>query len=196
MLAMRHSRLALLSIAITLGGCLPIAQERQEYDPLSNPLYAKRYYDELLENLVSLSIYKNPILQKKGKEKKVELSRRDAIMKAKEAEQKQRSGTKGAFIPMEEYAHGIALLDGHTIYLSSDFEVTPGISLLLFLTTAVDPRDTPFPDPDAIDFGPLQSAYGAQAFTANLPASTILYRTAVLWDTALERLVSFAQLSE
>lgn len=175
---------------------MPIGQKMPEHDLMENPLYAKRYYDELLENLVSLSIHQNPLLQEKGKEKKIEQARRDAIIKAREAEKKQQSGTKGTFIPMEEYARGMALLAGNTLYLSSDFEVTPGISLHLFLTTSVDPRDTMFPDHSAIDLGPLQSAFGAQTFATNLPANPILYRTAVLWDTALERLVGFAQLSE
>ena len=97
---------------------------------------------------------------------------------------------------MEEYARGTALLTGNTLYLSPDFEGTPGLSLHLFLTTAVDPRDVEFPDADAIDLGPLKSAYGAQEFAANLPLNQVLYRTVILWDAALERLVSFAQLSE
>ena len=175
---------------------MPIGQRVPEHDLMENPLYAKRYYDELLENLVSLSIHQNPLLQEKGKEKKIEQARRDALIKAREAEQNQQSGPKGAFIPMEEYAQGIALLTGNTLYLSPDFAVTPGISLHLFLTTAVDPRDTKFPDPAAVDLGPLKNAYGAQAFAVNLSASPTHYRTAVLWDAALERLVSFAQLSE
>lgn len=184
-------------LLIVLGGCIPVGQRTPEYDLMENPLYAKRYYDELLENLVSLSLHKDPFLQEKDREKKVEHARRDALTKAREAEQKQRSGTQGTFIPMEEYAQGTAFLDGHTLYLSSDFAVTPGISLHLFLTTNVDPRDAPFPDPDAIDLGPLKSAYGTQDFAANLPAKNpTLYRTAVLWDSALERLVAFAQLSE
>ena len=192
---MRQSRLALLSTTIALGGCLSIGQEDQ-IDPLDNPLYAERYYDELTESLVSLSIHQDPLLQDKGKEKKVESARRDALVKGREVEKRQQGGTKGIFIPMEEFAKGAVFLDGHTLYLSSDFEVTPGISLHLFLTTVVDPRDAPFPDPDAIDLGPMKSTYGAQAFVANLPTSPVLYRTAVLWDTTLERLVSFAQLSE
>lgn len=195
---MRLLRRTLIGIGmlINLTGCLLTEPKTQQRDPLDNPLYAKRYYDELLENLVSLSLHKDPILQKKGKEQIIERARRDALVETREAEQKQRSGTKGTFIPMEEYAQGVAFLDGHTLSLSSDFEVTPGISIHLFLTTAVDPRDAKFPDPDAIDLGPLQSAYGAQTFATHLPASPILYRTAVLWDTALERLVSFAQLGE
>lgn len=162
---------------------------------MENPLYAKRYYDELVENLVSITIHSAPVLQKKGMEKTVERARRDAIAKTQEAEKRQRSGIKGAFIPMEEYARGTAFLSGNTLYLSPDFEATPGISLHLFLTTAVDPRDVAFPDPSAVDLGLLQSAYGAQALPANLPADQA-HRTAVIFDVALERLVSFAQLSE
>ena len=191
-----HQTLIGFSLLITLTGCLQTGPKAQQHDPLDNPLYAKRYYDELLENLVSLSLHQDPILQEKRKEKIVGHARRDAIMKAQEAEQRQRNAPQGTFIPMGEYAQGEALIAGDTLYLSPDFEVTPGISLHLFLTTVVDPRDTPFPDPEAIDLGPLQSTYGAQAFAANLPASSVLYRTAVLWDTALERLVSFAQLGE
>jgi len=185
-----------LSLLITLTGCRPAVSKMQQYDPFDNPLYAKRYYDELLENLVSLSLHKDPMLQEKGKEKIVDRARRNALAKVQETKQKQQGGTKGVFIPMEEYARGTALLTGNTLYLSPDFEGTPGLSLHLFLTTAVDPRDVEFPDADAIDLGPLKSAYGAQEFAANLPLNQVLYRTVILWDAALERLVSFAQLSE
>ncbi|MBI4129653.1 hypothetical protein HY464_03090 [Candidatus Peregrinibacteria bacterium] len=195
---MRFLRRTLIgfSLFISLTGCLPRGSKTQQHDPFDNPLYAKRYYDELLENLVSLSLHKDPMLQEKGKEKIIEHARRAAIAKGQEAGRKQQVGTKGAFIPMEEYVRGMALLSGNTLYLSPDFEATPGLSLRLFLTTVVDPRDMKFPDADAIDLGPLKNAYGAQEFAANLPLSPILYRTAVLFDTALERLVSFAQLSE
>lgn len=193
---MRRLTILIASAALAAGGC---AYREKEPSPLlmENPLYAKRYYDELVENLVSITIHSDPVLQKKGVEKTVERARRAALAKAREAEERQRGGAQGAFIPMEEYALGTAFFSGNALYLSSDFEVTPGISLHLFLTTAVDPRDVAFPDSDAIDLGPLKSAYGAQAFAVQLPASSsIPYRTAVLWDTALERLVSFAQLHE
>lgn len=196
MRAMRPPRTVIVSTALLLGGCILAGRERQESDPMSNPLYTKRYYDELVENLVSITIHSDPVLQKKGMTKTVERARRDAIAKAQEAEKRQRSGIKGAFIPMEEYVQGTAFLNDNTLYLSSDFEATPGISLHLFLTTAVDPRDVAFPDPSAVDLGLLQSAYGAQAFPAHLPADQSPYRTAVIFDAALERLVSFAQLSE
>lgn len=187
----------LIGIGITvtlLTGCT--LQKSMEDDPLENPLYAKRYYDELLENLVSLTLHKDPILQKKGKEKMIEHARRDALVQAREAEKRQRDTQQGGFIPIEEYARGKALLTTTTLYLSPDFEVTPGLSLHLFLTTTVDPRDGEFPDHNAIDVGPLLRTYGAQAFPVTLPQDPILYRTAVIWDTALERLVSFAQLSK
>lgn len=166
---------------------------------MDNPLYAKRYYDELVENLVSITIHSDPVLQKKGMAKTVERARRDAIAKAQEAEKRQRSGIQGTFIPMEEYTRGTAFLSGFTLYLSPDFEVTPGLSPHLFLTTAVDPRDVSFPDTEAVDLGHIPSAYGAQAFTVPTPPTgqeAPPFRTAVIFDTALERLVSFAQLHE
>lgn len=184
-----------MSALLILGGCIPVGQDASD-NLMENPLYAKRYYDELAENLVSLSIHNDPLLQEKGREKKVERARHDALTKAQEAERRQRSGTQGAFIPMEEYAQGRALLIGNNLYLSPDFEVMPGLSLHLFLTTVVDPRDEVFPDLDAVDIGPLKSVYGAQEFSTQLPKDPTLYRTAVLWDTTLERLVSFAQLSK
>lgn len=184
-----------ISALLILGGCIPVGQDASD-NLMENPLYAKRYYDELAENLVSLSIHNDPLLQEKGKEKKVERARHDALTNAQEAERRQRSGTQGAFIPIEEYARGRALLIGNNLYLSTDFEVLPGLSLHLFLTTVVDPRDGVFPDPDAVDIGPLKNMYGAQEFPIQLPKDPILYRTLVLWDTTLERLVSFAQLSK
>lgn len=166
---------------------------------MDNPLYAKQYYDELVENLVSITIHSDPILQKKGVAATVERARRDAIAKAQETDKRQKNGIQGAFIPMEEYVRGTAFLSGNILYLSPNFEVTPGLSLHIFLTSAVDPRDVAFPDPEAVDLGHIPSAYGAQTFTVPpTPADqeTPPFRTAVIFDTALERLVGFAQLHE
>ncbi len=192
---MRRLPLLIASAVLATGGC---AYKEKTPQPLlmENPLYAKRYYDELVENLVSITIHNDPVLQQKGMTTTVERGRRDAIAKAQETEKRLRNGIRGAFIPMEEYARGTAFLSGNTLHLSSDFSVTPGLSLHLFLTTAVDPRDVAFPDPSAVDLGLLRSAYGAQTFSAGLPADHTSFRTAVIFDTTLERLVSFAQLHE
>jgi hypothetical protein len=50
-----------------------------------------------------------------------------------------------------------------------------------------------FPDASSTDLGPIQSPYGAQEYAvAELPAGG--GRTAVLWDSALEQIIAFAQL--
>lgn len=190
--------LSLSFFAILLAGCsqdpLPRSDTSLE-EQLRNPLYAEQYYDELVERLVTLEIQKNPLLEDEEKKERVEKARSKALANANEANNLQDKGTKGNFLSMEEFAKGEVLYLENWLYFSPEFETVPGISLSVFMTIVVDPRDVNFPDVSAIDLGPLSDPYGAQALPVPPVDIPLAYRTVVLWDTVLERLYGFAQLS-
>ncbi|MBI3331995.1 hypothetical protein HYZ99_03480 [Candidatus Peregrinibacteria bacterium] len=163
---------------------------------LENPLYAEQYYDLLLERMVELEIQKDPILEEGSKKSLVEDVRRDALAKAREATAKQREGFMGVFVPAKEQAHGEALYVDDTLYLGPSFDSPPGPDLRVYLSTLVDPRDGEFPDEQSLDLGRLESPFGTQRFSVKPTDSPELYRTAVLYDADLDRMYSFAQLSQ
>ena len=66
----------------------------------------------------------------------------------------------------------------------------------VYLTTAVDPRGVNFPDASALSLGLLQTPYGAQEYAFDESDSNPEFRTVVLYDTRLERIYGFAQLSK
>jgi len=182
-----------LCALILLGGCTAgkgtsIAEQNR------NPLTASRYGDELADRMASIVIGKDPVADDAGTRKAID----EAITNGKElsatARMRQSEGMLGGFIGMKQGVYGFGLLLGTTFYTSSDFASDPGIDLHLYLTTVVDPRDIQFPDPTALDLGPLQSVYGAQEYT--LEEDSAGMRTAVIWDRRLKRLYGFAQLSK
>ena len=80
------------------------------------------------------------------------------------------------------------------LHFGTKFESSPGVSLRVYLTTVVDPRDVVFPDDTALDLGTLKNAFSAQSYNVPEVENPKLYRTAVIWDTKLDRLYGFAQL--
>lgn len=186
--------------SIMLASCTGAPGEQssalQEY--MKNPLFLERYAEEIVESLVQMQIEENPLLADEKKAALVDKARTYWLAKAKQARREQAEGRQGTFLLMEEFAQGDTLLspDGR-LYIGPTFEVTPSPDLHVFISTVVDPRDQEFPDPSSIDVGSIATPYGAQAFV--LPdemeiEQLLLYRTVVLWDTGLERLMSFAQL--
>ncbi|MEK7591434.1 MAG: DM13 domain-containing protein [Patescibacteria group bacterium] len=163
---------------------------------LENPLFAEVYYDVLLDRMVELDIQDDPILKDEDKAEIVEDTRRNALAKAKVANTKQREGMMGNFVPITEETKGEALFVDSTLYFGPTFEANPGPSVHVLLTTVVDPREGTFPDETVIDIGPLESPFGAQAIMVPAMEDASKYRTVVLWDTELERIHGFAQLSK
>lgn len=188
--------LAPLSIALFLVGCTGQKRENPTLDAhLKNPLFAEWYYEELVQRMVELEIKQDPLLQDASKKAIADSTRKDALQKAKEASKKQLQGMFGSFISVLEYVKGEALyLDDH-VYFGPDFSSTAGISVHVFLTTTVDPRDVAFPDETAIDLGPLESPYQSGTYDVPPVEDPLLYRTMVLFDTSLGRIHGFAQLS-
>ena len=163
---------------------------------MDNPLYAERYAEEMVNVLAELEIQQDPLIADAAVKAQIAAMRDDWLAKAREARDLQRGGTSAQFAEMQQYARGEGLLLDGTFYLSSDFETLPGPGLRLYLTTMVDPRDGEFPDASAIDLGPLVSPYGAQQYAVADLSDPLAYRTAVLWDTTLEKIYGFAQLAQ
>ncbi len=195
---MKHARALLLATPLFLAACSGStpANSVSLDESLQNPLFAQRYYTDLSEQMVSLELRKDPILQKADKKSLVERTRIQATKHAEEAAARQGKGMNGSLMSPKDLTIGtVTFLDG-ALFFSTDFIATPGPSLHVYLTNAVDPRDVRFPDETAIDLGALKNPYGAQTYVLSKKDATRTYRTAVLWDNALGSLYGFAQLQD
>ncbi|MDO8649082.1 MAG: hypothetical protein Q7R81_04860 [Candidatus Peregrinibacteria bacterium] len=161
---------------------------------LKNPLYAERYWDNMVDLLVELAIQNDPILAEK--QSVLDKWREEGLKEAQDATGTQRGGTIGPFIPVKANVRGEALYLGDTVYLGPEFETVGGPSLHLYLTTIADPREGTFPDETSIDLGELATPYSAQQYLVGEVENPVQYRTVVLWDTRLGLLYGFAQLAK
>lgn len=195
---MRLTPLALAPLLL-LAACgrppVPVSVSLQER--LANPLYAEYYYDDLVERLVDLDIQNDPSLDDAAVKNASDAARRDGLQAAKAATKKQAEGMEGVFIPAKDYASGEVLLVDNMLFFHPQFIATASPDTRVYLSEAIDPRDAEFPDATALEVSPLQSPYGDQSYT--LPVVTPdgeqpPYRSVVLWDEALKRIVGFAQL--
>lgn len=161
---------------------------------LQNPLFAEQYAEAMVDAMVNLEIYQDPILEDEGKKKVADKAKEFWLEKAKKARAEQREGSKGGLLPMKAYVEGEVLYRNNTLYFPAYFLSTPHPSVHVFLSKVIDPRDAEFPDPTALDLGLIQSAFGPQAYAVPEVENPREYRTVVLWDTKLERLLGFAQI--
>lgn len=196
-MATMRKYLSLLSATLFIIGCTAqVAENPTLNEYLKNPLFAKWYYEELVQRMVELEIQQDPLLKDAAKKAIADSSRKEALQKAKEAGKKQLQGTMGSFVSILEETRGKVLYVDNHLYFGPDFSATAGISIHVFLTTVVDPRDVnPFPDDTALDLGPLESPYNSATYTVPPVENPLLYRTVVLLDTSLNRIQGFAQLS-
>ena len=166
---------------------------------LKNPLYLELYSEQMVDTMVNLEIYEDPLLEDAVKKDIADSTKKYWLAEAKKSRKAQRRSSKGSLITMKEYGAGEVMFtkDGTAVHFGPAFVSTPGPSLHAFLSVTVDPRDVEFPDISAIDLGEVNVPYGAQTFMLKdkKPKDPIKYRTRVLWDTKLGRLYSFAQLS-
>jgi hypothetical protein len=165
---------------------------------LKNPLYLERYAEQMVDTMVNLEIYEDPLLEDPAKKKVADTTKEYWLKEAKKSRKAQRLSSKGTLLTMKEYVVGEVMFtkDGTAVHFGPEFTTTPGPSVHAFLTTTVDPRDVEFPDPTAIDLGKITVPYGAQTIMLEEKVEEpIKYRTLVIWDTALGRLYGFAQLS-
>jgi len=192
-------QLCILGSALLLTACGSTIQTSNTLEEhLKNPLFAERYYEDLVGRMTEIQI-RNPDLSEKDKDlaSVVEKTKNDALEAAKAEARKRMQGMSGRFIELEEATQGFSLLRENTFYLSSDFVTYPGPSLHMYLTAVVDPRDVTFPDATAIDLGLISSPYGHQSYSVPQVADSGsgALRTAVLYDTTLKRVYGFAQLA-
>ena len=184
----------LLSITLLLSACSD-PETALHIDLLENPLYAERFSETMVNTMVELEIYNDPLIEDETKRRIAEETKEKWLAVAKTARKKQREGSNGNFLTMNEYAAGEVLYVENKVHFSTLFETEPGPELHVFLTTVVDPRDVAFPDETALDLGIVVTPFGAQSYGVPEVEDPKLYRTVVLWDTKLERLYGFAQIS-
>ncbi|HVW66898.1 MAG TPA: DM13 domain-containing protein [Candidatus Peribacteraceae bacterium] len=161
---------------------------------LQNPLYAQKYYEDLVSHMVSLQIHNDPILKKSDIKSVVDKARLNGVTLAQNAAKQKDKGPHGIFVSDNDEVAGSVLLLGTTLYIGPDFYLAPGPSTHFYLTTVTDPRTVQFPDNTAVDLGPVQDAYGAQ--TLHVPSSKDTAHTLVLFDTQMKKIFGFAQLAE
>ena len=188
-----HCLLA-FSLLVPLASCTTKNQLTLEQS-LKNPLFAERYGNEMTDRMTELEIQHDPLLKEGRKGKYAMDAKEQALTLGDAATKKRHEGTYGSFVTVKEETDGSVLFVDSMLYLSPNFATYPGPSLHLFITTIVDPRNVQFPDGTAIDLGRLESPYGAGQYAVPKNAKQGAYRTVVLWDTRLERVYSFAQLS-
>lgn len=193
---MKKSLYAFIPCALLLAGCTDSGSKISLEQHLTNPLYAERYSEVLVDRMVELKIQNDPILEDEQKAKVVEETRKKWLEVGRDARKKQHEGFSGFLITINEDTKGEVMYMGNTLYTDTTFEVSPGPDLHFYITTVVDPRDVEFPDDSAIDIGKLRSAYGAHTYDVPAVEDPQLYRTVVVWDNKLERLFGFAQISK
>lgn len=191
-----RSLLFALPLLLTLSACGRPAISADTEAHMRNPLFAQRYWAELVDRMTMLQIQKDPLLEDAGVASAVESSKQAALAEERKADALVRDGMNGVFISMKEATEGQVLLQGGTLWLGSTFMSYPGPNLRLYLTEAVDPRDVEFPDPTALDLGLLTSPYADQEYTLPDESKDKPFRTAVLWDAELGRLYALAQLAK
>jgi len=188
--------LAAIATLLFLAGCARTTVGEDLAARLDNPLYAERYYEDLVQHMVSLVIQNDPLTKQPATADIIERHRVDAMRLAQEATAKQAQGKRGNLISETNLSLGEILLLGETVYTSPEFQATPSPSLHVYLTTIVDPRDGEFPDATAVDLGDIKDVIGAQTYVIpqGPEEEQVPYATFVLWDTEFERVYGFAQL--
>lgn len=188
--------LALSTLALTLTACAQPDPRDVSLDYLlTNPLFAERYADEMVDAMVEFTIKNDPIIEDAAKAKVIEKNRTKWLEVARDATKAQREGTMGSYIPVSAFGRGEFLYKDDVLYVDTVFELIPGPNLQVLLTTVVDPRDVEFPDESALSLGILKTTYGAHRYTVPLQEDPLAYRTVVLWDADLEKMWGFAQLN-
>lgn len=192
---MKNFRLSALAALLFLAACSGSTGSASLDQKLQNPLYAQRYYEDLVTHMVSLQVHNDPILKNDHAKTVIDQTRIHGVQLAQDAAKKKDDGKRGAWQSDGGEVEGTTLLINDTLYIGPDFLMQPGPSVHLFITNMNDPRQGTFPDTTAIDLGVIQDPYGAQTFT--LPkrdATAPELRTLVLYDTQLQKILGFAQL--
>lgn len=161
---------------------------------MQNPLFAERYYAELIDRMAMLQINADPVLEDTRIADRVNAAKLRATQEVANVRQSMEGHLSAGFLTIAELTQGRVLEKDGMLYFSTDFLTYPAPELEVFLTNAVDPRDAAFPDDTAFTLGTLQSPYGAQAYIIPEDQRTSPFRTVVLWDRTTGRILAFAQL--
>ena len=187
--------IVLATASLALAGCGGSFNTSIELEN-ENPLVASRYGDELADAAANLIIQNDPIMKEPGMQEQInkEIVRGKQI--GQDARERMSMGMQGAIIPLNDNVAGTALYLDDVLYFSSDFYCRPGVTVHVYLTTVVDPRDGTFPDATAIDLGPLQYNFGAQRYAVPHQSKPELMRSLAIYDKTLKRLYALSQLSK
>ena len=192
---MKHRSLLLALPLMLLGACSAQSSGSVTLDDnLKNPLFAHRYYIDLVDEMVNFQLNNDPVIKDAGKRSAIDDARIQGTKHAQETALLNQKGQRGTIQSEKERTAGSVLLLGNTLFFGTDFITSPGPSLHVYLTTVVDPRQSHFPDATAIDLGPVQNPYGAQAFLLPKTDKPVTYRSVGIWDDALGTFWGFAQL--
>lgn len=192
----KRTLLFLIFSVFVLAGCRTVMKKTTVDEQNKNPLTASRYGDELADTMANLVIQSDPLAKDPNSRAIIDRQIEWGKQISQDARFLMTQGMFGSIIAIKESVTGNVIYLNDVLYLSSDFYTKPGPALHVFLTTVVDPRDIKFPDNTALDLGPLQAAYGQQQYPVPSRKNPELYRTFVLWDTVLNRLYGFSQLSK
>ena len=162
---------------------------------LSNPLFAERYAEDMVDRMAAIEIYKEDIIEDEDKKKIIDSTKDEWLDVARKARSNQRDGMLGSLLSIKEEVVGEVLLTKEALHFGPYFKTVAGPSLHVFVTTVVDPRDIEFPDETSIDLGLLKNPIGAQSYKVTGITKLTDYRTVVVWDTSLDRLYGFSQLN-
>lgn len=182
------------SCAAALSG--PLTMPLQER--MKNPLIAERYWAEMAEHMADFVRTEDPIAKDPVTLAIIEAERLRALDRVAQARALKKEGISGGFLQVNtrDIAVGETLLRGRTLSFGTNFLTDPNPSVHVYLTMVVDPRDAAFPDRTSLDLGELQTPYGAQEYAIPEDKENGTFRTVVLYDTKLKRLIGFAQLSK
>lgn len=196
---MQSSRALFLAIPL-LASCAapptgPMSLPLQER--LRNPIVAERYWSGMAEHMADFTRTQDPVMKDPIKAAIVESERTRALERVAQARILKKGGLQGVFLAVgaNEDAFGDVLLREGILFFSSTFEIKPSPSVQVYLTSNVDPRDGRFPDDTSVNLGILQTAFGPQEYAIPDDRKDEDFRSVVLYDTRLERLIGFAQLA-
>lgn len=189
-----HFSLFTFLCTLILTGCGAGGSSQTLSDHLANPLFAEQYWSEYAEHMADFIRAEHPFTKDAVKKATIESQRVLALQKLEEVRAFMEDGRKGSFLVAEEPIQGTALLLKNTLYFSPMFLAYPNGDVRVYLTTIVDPRDGAFPDATAYEVGSLQSPYGAQHYSIPENRMDARFRTVVIHDKKLERIIGFAQL--
>lgn len=193
-LIMKNNYITLSILTVLLTACSQTNSVSLDA-ALQNPLFAERYSEEIIERLTSLQIQEDKDVTNPETLTKIEKTKAEWQKVSDEASDMRFEGKYGRFslVNNQDFVTGGVLIYKDTLYLSTDFEALPSPNIVLYASSAVDPRESEvFPSESDIKLLTLQSPYGMQSYPVEIDTSTL--KSIVMYDTFLNRIIGFAQM--